>query len=310
MARSPKSFIQSLLITISLLACACEESCDPCDLDENGNPTPACNDICTPDDLQLTECATDVIGFASGLLDAINAIQVPFEQRTVADMLVCPADTGAGEPGNVNPDHINIFSYVGALPKSCNRTPVVDDCADSERSNYWVSVVDDRRPGADPHDFRIIWGGHQNDYRHYGACFPDPNGFDNPAAGIPKLLRAVEDVDGDGSIGFPTDWEPNYRVCPVQNHVFLFRFFVPDGAGGLDYIEKGNIARVSNPVLAPPSLALPGISSTQYEAVHDSSYVAVDLTLKVPAGQVITAYIENNYNYTPWIQWKEPCNAP
>jgi hypothetical protein len=40
--------------------------------------------------------------------------------------------------------------------------------------------------------------------------------------------------------------------------------------------------------------------------------VAVEITLKQPLGQVVTAFVDANYNPGVWMQWKEPvtCGAP
>jgi hypothetical protein len=288
----------------------CGKTCDDhgCDLDHDGDPTPACggsdaDDTCA-DTLQLTECATDLIGFVNSILGTVNAIPVPLATRTGADMLSCPADTGVGE------GLINIFSSVGPLPKSCNFI-IPDDCADPARSNYWVSVVDDRRAGiyeSGPHYFRVIWGSEYEDYTYYGACSPDPNGFDNAAAGIPKLLEPVSDVDGNGIIGIPSQRHAGKRISGSQNHVFGLRFYVPDGNGGRTYIEKGSIAQISSPFLVPTSIPLPGATSADHDALYKSAYVAVNVTLKDPAGGVVTALVENNYDSPSapaFMQWKQ-----
>ncbi|HEU4536050.1 MAG TPA: hypothetical protein VFS00_18125 [Polyangiaceae bacterium] len=295
---------------------ACGKSCDArgCDLDGDGDPSPECggsdgDDACHPpaeDDLQLTQCAGDLVGFAGSLIGAIGAIQTPLETRTTADMIACPADEGVGE---LYP-HVNIFSHVGTLDRSCNRL-FADDCNDPARSNYWVSVVDDRRPGTDPHAFRVIWGGDPVNYIHYGACYPDPNAFDNPAAGVPRLLRAVNDLDGDGALGDPASAT---HACGVQNHVFLLRFYVPDANGARDYVEKANMAHVSSPFLVPSWVPIPGLTAADRAALGTSAYVAVDITLNDPPGQIITALAEGNYDSVvpTWVQWKEPalCAAP
>lgn len=304
-------------ICVGEVESVCGKSCDDsgCDLDGDGDPTPACggsdaNDTCTgtSGDLQLTECATDLIGLMNGLIGTINTIQVPFAARTEADVtLTCPSNTGVGEA------RPNIFSNVGALPKSCNRM-VPDDCADPARSNYWVSVTDNRRPEnyhQDPHYFGVIWGAEHENYDFYGACSPDPHGFDNAAAGIPKLLQPVNDVDGNGSVGEPPRRPGGPRVCSGQNHVFGLRFYVPDWNGGRIYIDRGDIAQISSPFLAPSWLPLPDVTSADHAVINNSAYVAVDLTLK-QSGQVVTAFIDNNYNPGVWMQWKEPvsCGIP
>jgi hypothetical protein len=302
--------VLSCIITASLglqiAGCLCNGEKD----DPGPSKTPETEDPC---DVQLTECAADLIGFANGVLGAINAIQAPLETRTTADMLPCPADTGAGESPIIHPSHVNIFSYVGPLPKGCNRK-IEDDCADPARSNYWVSVVDDRRAyiyAGDPYSFRVIWGEEILNYTYYGSCSPDPNGFDNPAAGIPKLLVPVNDLNGDGILGVPNT-PPNGEGTCVQNHVFDLRFYVPDGNGGKTYVEKGNIAQISSPSLAPSSTSLPGIAAADREDPQKSAYVTVDVTLKDPAGQVITAFAESNYEGSPYVQWKETvsCGEP
>ncbi|WP_437983099.1 hypothetical protein [Sorangium sp. So ce117] len=271
-------------ICVREVASVCGKTCDTCS-----------------DALQLTECAVDMIGFVNSILGTVNAIDVPLATRTAADMLSCPADTGVGE------DYLDVFSSVGPLPKSCNRVGV-DDCADPARSNYWVSVVDDRRAGSYDsalYNFRVIWGSEVEDYRYYGACSPDPNGFDNPAAGIPKLLEPVNDVDGDGVIGIPSPRHAGKRIVNYQNHVYELRFYVPDGNGGKTYIEKGTIAQISSPFLVPASIPLPGATSADHDAPYKSAYVAVNITPRDPAGAVFTALIENNYDDTVYMQWKQ-----
>jgi hypothetical protein len=105
-------------------------------------------------------------------------------------------------------------------------------------------------------------------------------------------------VDGNGSI----------ELCGYQLHVYFFKFYILDGNGGKVYLEKANIAQISSPFLAPPSLSLPGLTDADRAAPEKSAYVAVDITLKNPEGEVVTAYIENNAEaVTPiWIQWKQP----
>jgi hypothetical protein len=268
-----------------------------------GEVASVCGKTCgtCSDALQPTECAVDMMGFVNSLLGAVNAIDAPLATRTEADMLSCPADTGAGE------GHLNVFSSVGPLPKSCNRVGV-DDCADPARSNYWVSVVDERRAGlyeSDPYSFRVIWGSEVEDYRYYGACSPDPNGFDNAAAGIPKLLEPVNDVDGDGVVGIPSPRHEGKRVVDYQNHVYELRFYVPDGNGGRTYIEKDTIAQISSPFLVPASIPLPSATSADHDAPYKSAYVAVNITPRDAAGEVFTALVENNYDDTGFMQWKQ-----
>lgn len=297
-------------ICVSEVDSVCGKTCDNqgCDLDHDGNPTPACGgsdaeDTCA-DTLQLTECATDLIGLVSSTLATVNAIPVPLATRTHADLLSCPADTGAGEA------NLNIFSSVGPLPKSCNRL-IPDDCADPARTNYWVSVYNDRRDDSNPKDpqyFGVIWGSEQEDYAYYGACSPDPNGFDNAAAGVPKLLEPVNDVDGNGSVGDPSKRHKNKRICSGQSHVFGLRFYVPDGAGGRTYIHRGSIAQVSSPFLVPASIPLPGATSADHDALYTSAYVAVNVMLKDPAGAVVTALVESNSDSPSapaFMQWKQ-----
>ncbi|WP_395848862.1 Kelch repeat-containing protein [Cystobacter fuscus] len=237
-------------------------------------------------DLGLTECTADLIGYVNTLVRHINAITAPLESRTTADMTPCPAETGAGE---LIP---NIFTYVGPLDKSCNRI-VNDDCSAPLRGNYWVSIVDDRRsPGST--SFRVIWGGAPGNYTYYGACYADPNGYDNVTAGIPKLLRPVSDENGDGIIS----------GC-VENHVYQISFYTFDAAGVKTYIQKNNIKEVSGPFLVDPMISIPDAPSTSYTDHFKSGYVAVGLKLKNPADQIIVAHVENNYNGTPYIKWKE-----
>ena len=291
----------------SEVASVCGKTCDDhgCDLDHDGNPTAACggsdaDDTCS-ETLQLTECAVDMIGFVNSILGTLNAIEVPLATRTAADVLSCPADTGVGE------GLLNVFSSVGPLPKSCNRA-IVDDCNDPARSNYWVSVIDDRRPGiyeTGPHYFTVNWGSEVEDYGAYGACSPDPNGFDNAAAGIPKLLEPVNDVDGNGFIGIESQRHDDKRIVSGQNHVYGLRFYVPDGYGGKTYIEKGTIAQISSPFLLPASIPLPGATSADHDAPYKSAYVAVDITPNDPSAPVFTALVENNYDGDPWMQWKQ-----
>lgn len=138
------------------------------------------------------------------------------------------------------------------------------------------------------------------------------DGFDNPAAGIPKLLEPVTDVDGDGTIGVPSGRHAGKRIVGAQNHVFRFRFYVPDGTGGRRYIEKASIAPISSPFVVPASVALPGTTGADHGATDRSAYVAVNITLRDPHADPITAYVENKFDGTPWLQWKQmsSCSAP
>jgi hypothetical protein len=152
---------------------------------------------CGTSELQPTSCAVDMIGYINQIIGTINAIPEPLSSRTAADQMSCPADIGVGE------SHLNVFSFVGPLEKSCNRVNYVDDCSEPERSNYWVGIVDDRRANAgDPYTFGVVWGDDWIDYFYDGSCEPDLDGYDNAAAGIPKVLQPVSDVDGDGLISY------------------------------------------------------------------------------------------------------------
>jgi hypothetical protein len=296
--------IRATVLGYLLLVPTCHDDAPAPAPASDGNISTCANPTTVSGDPQLTECAIDLIGYTNGIVEAVNAIAVPLETRTLADVLSCPAETGVGEQS-----HVNIFSYVGPLDKTCNRGgPVaLDDCADPARSNYWISVVDDRRVNTDPYTFRVIWGnedlvqgtGVPVDYYHYGSCSPDPNGFDNQAAGIPKLLTPVHDVDGNGSVD----------SCPYQNHVYLFKFYTVDENGKKAYLEKGNIAKISSPFLAPSGLPLPGVNDADRAATDKSAYVALNITLKHSEGEVVTAFVENNAEVggsTTWIQWKQP----
>lgn len=237
-------------------------------------------------DQGLSECTTDLFGYVNTLVRHINAITVPLESRTTTDMTPCPAETGIGE---LIP---NIFAYVGPLDKSCNRI-VNDDCNAPPRGNYWVSIVDDRRSSGAT-SFQVIWGGVPGNYTYYGACYADPNGYDNTTAGIPKLLRPVSDENGDGIIS----------GC-VENHVYTFRFYTFDATGLKTYIQKNNIKEVSGPFLVDPLISIPDAPSSSYTNHFRSEYVAVKLKLKSPDDQIVVAHVENNYNGTPYIKWKE-----
>ncbi len=245
--------------------------------------------------LIITSCAQDALSNINSIITTINSIDGPLSNRTNDDKLPCPADIGVGEK------KLNIFSFVAPLDKSCNRL-ISDDCHDPLRNNYWLSFIDDRRSGPynnEPYQFRFLWGAGANNYSYYGACSPDPDGFDNED--IPKLLIPVNDVNNNGEI----------ENCN-QNHSFKIKFFAIMN-GEKKYIHKHQINKIYPAFVQHTNINIPDAELEELTELNKSEYVAVSIRLNAPDGQIITAYIENNYNGTPYMQWKEylpiPANA-
>ncbi|XXT18280.1 hypothetical protein WME94_49425 [Sorangium sp. So ce429] len=245
------------------------------------------------DDLTVTPCAVSLIGYVNAVIDEVNAIE-NFDERTEEDKVPCPQDTGVGELV------LNVFSFVGPLSTACNRM-AKDDCNDPQRHNYWISVWDDRRsrpigqPGPDRYKFGVIWGdGSPASYRYYGSCSPNPDKFDNEAARIPRLLKPVMDANGDGEVS----------GC-AQNHVYALRFFTSNESGEKEYIPKYNIKSISEPFLVDPLTDVSCMSDASHSNQKSSSCVGVEITLKDPPDHTTMAFVDNNYDGTAYIKWKE-----
>ena len=237
--------------------------------------------------LTLTPCATEFVEHIQALVGAANSQAKPLEERTNEDKLPCPGETGVGERIT------NLFSWVGPMNKNCNRV-IYDDCHDADRDNYWISIVDDRRPTRnDIYNFGIIWGGAPGNYTYYGSCYADPNGFENEADSIPKLLKPAKDANGNGVV----------QGC-VQNHVFRLQLFYVDNIDDSVQrvlIPKNDIASLSLPYLVDASEEIPTIAATTHGNTYSYGYVATDVVLK--SGRAVRGYIVHNYG-KPYFKWK------
>lgn len=262
-------------------------SSETCDMKDND-----CDGL-NDDDLTVTPCAVNLIDYVAAIINKVNTIE-NFDERTEDDKVPCPQDTGVGE------QILNVFSFVGPLSTTCNRM-IKDDCNDPQRHNYWVSVWDDRRPrptgepGPNRYQFGLIWGdGGPASYPYYGACSPNPDKFDNDAARIPRLLQPVMDANGDGEVS----------GC-AQNHVYSVSFFVLNESGEKEYIPKYNIKSISKPFLVDQSTDASCMSGDSLSNQKSSICVGVSITQKDPLDHTIIAFVDNNYDGTPYVKWKE-----
>ncbi len=229
-------------------------------------------------DLVPSECAKLLLQYV-GIVAKTQAAQGDLSARMTPHG--CPAESGMGEAT------LNIFSYIGPLPKSCNRM-ILDDCHDPERQNYWVMVGADRRNTAS-YSYQVMWGSEPNQYSYYGACWPE--GLDNSSSRVPKRLMPIRDADGDGKI----------TACG-ENHVAWIGFETGDPQNPQPVLIK-DIADVANlRVSDKKSLDLPA-NEQENDLVSHENLIA-DVKGPGPSSQWKTARVIANMG-SPWLRWKD-----
>lgn len=229
-------------------------------------------------DLMPSDCAKLLLQYV-GIVAQTQAAQGDLTTRVTP--LGCPAESGMGEAT------LNIFSYTGPLPKSCNRM-ILDDCNDPERQNYWVMVGADRRNTAS-YSYQVMWGSEPNQYSYYGACWPE--GLDNSSSRVPKRLMPIRDADGDGKI----------TACG-ENHVAWVGFETGDPQNPQPVLIK-DIADVAN-LRVSDKKSLDLSVAEQEKELESYQNLLAEVKGPGPSAQWKTARVIANMG-SPWLRWKD-----